>query len=570
MPQRIVVSQDGQVSVIETGPIGPVGPTGVADPEAVEAAINAAVAGAVTEAVADAINTADLVDSDDLRLSNERVPTDVSVTSAKVSPSLKDPAGTTAGLRTLGLGPNQAAPGDALLTEYLRAAGAEAALGTRIDGFRPDLISTIPNPAYFAHRGGALVGPENTLEAMRVAVAGQCDGIELDVQPLADGGLGVMHDATIDRTTTETGTVAEQTSMSWLTLNAADPTGTVPWNGRVVPPPLLDQVISEFGAKQLLMIEPKDAANVTQIADMCDQAALQGSAILQASTTAMVTAIKARGYKCYRYWGNTVSGAELTEAIAAGADSLGCNGAGSSDATITTLVATGKPVFCFDATRRTVRDRLLGLGVHGFLTDQPTYLRSNIAMRKRDSWYQGVYGHGLAQAVNIAWPTITGGALRVDHTATQFVCVGEVSPIANAAGTYTIDVDVMWESAVPASGGISLGVYDTDRGIINESALYGTGWYFNFRTNGQLGLYKATAPSTGTVITGFPNTAAPVTGAWSHMQLVVTATTVKGRRTDGTPTDTPVATDGTQRGGYVHLGKHGAGTVQFRNLVITP
>jgi glycerophosphoryl diester phosphodiesterase len=45
-----------------------------------------------------------------------------------------------------------------------------------------------------AHRGGAALRPENTLEAFRHAIALGCDGAELDVQLSADGVVVVHHD----------------------------------------------------------------------------------------------------------------------------------------------------------------------------------------------------------------------------------------------------------------------------------------------------------------------------------------------------------------------------------------
>src|SRR3954466_6817114 len=45
-----------------------------------------------------------------------------------------------------------------------------------------------------AHRGGALLMPENTREAFADALARGCDGVELDVQLTRDGVVVVHHD----------------------------------------------------------------------------------------------------------------------------------------------------------------------------------------------------------------------------------------------------------------------------------------------------------------------------------------------------------------------------------------
>jgi glycerophosphoryl diester phosphodiesterase len=65
-----------------------------------------------------------------------------------------------------------------------------------------------PRPLVFAHRGGAALAPENTLEAFERAVALGVDGIELDVRASSDGRVVVHHDATLDRTTPLRGPVS--------------------------------------------------------------------------------------------------------------------------------------------------------------------------------------------------------------------------------------------------------------------------------------------------------------------------------------------------------------------------
>src|SRR5690606_12064194 len=62
-------------------------------------------------------------------------------------------------------------------------------------------FSDLQEPIYIAHRGGANIFPENTLEAYEGCISMGVNIIELDVQQLADGALAIMHDTTMDRTT---------------------------------------------------------------------------------------------------------------------------------------------------------------------------------------------------------------------------------------------------------------------------------------------------------------------------------------------------------------------------------
>lgn len=66
-------------------------------------------------------------------------------------------------------------------------------------------------PLSVAHRGHSIAYPENTLEAYRKAIELGVDGIECDVNITRDGTLVMMHDTTLDRTTTGTGLVSAST-----------------------------------------------------------------------------------------------------------------------------------------------------------------------------------------------------------------------------------------------------------------------------------------------------------------------------------------------------------------------
>ena len=63
----------------------------------------------------------------------------------------------------------------------------------------------------FAHRGASGYAPENTLQAFAMAQEQGADGIELDVQLTKDGEVVVIHDETIDRTSTGKGYVRDYT-----------------------------------------------------------------------------------------------------------------------------------------------------------------------------------------------------------------------------------------------------------------------------------------------------------------------------------------------------------------------
>lgn len=63
----------------------------------------------------------------------------------------------------------------------------------------------------WAHRGASAAAPENTMEAFSLAAQMGADGIELDIQLSADGEVVVLHDETVDRTSSGSGRVCDLT-----------------------------------------------------------------------------------------------------------------------------------------------------------------------------------------------------------------------------------------------------------------------------------------------------------------------------------------------------------------------
>lgn len=79
-------------------------------------------------------------------------------------------------------------------------------------------------PQVAAHRGGAALWPENSLRAFRGALALGVDFLETDLHLTADGEVVVLHDATLERTTTGAGPVRDRTlaALGPVRLRGAD------------------------------------------------------------------------------------------------------------------------------------------------------------------------------------------------------------------------------------------------------------------------------------------------------------------------------------------------------------
>jgi len=119
-------------------------------------------------------------------------------------------------------------------------------------------LNTLPGrPLLIGHRGYPARFPENTLAAFFGAMDAGCDMIELDVTLTADRKVVVIHDDTLDRTTSGEGPVRERTLAEIRSLDAGSWFAPRFNTERV---PLLAEVIAATAGRCMLNIEIKESA----------------------------------------------------------------------------------------------------------------------------------------------------------------------------------------------------------------------------------------------------------------------------------------------------------------------
>ena len=137
-------------------------------------------------------------------------------------------------------------------------------------------------PRLFAHRGASGEAPENTLAAFRRAVALGIEYIELDVHLSRDGHVVVIHDATLERTTSGDGKVQEQTLVQLQQWDAGyrfSPDGgeTFPFRATGVTVPTLAEVFQQCpGVKFTVEIKQQEPAieeHVIAVIHACEREA---------------------------------------------------------------------------------------------------------------------------------------------------------------------------------------------------------------------------------------------------------------------------------------------------------
>ena len=77
------------------------------------------------------------------------------------------------------------------------------------------------------HRGGASIGPENTLACYRKGIQAGADMIEIDIHLTKDGQIIICHDESINRTTNGRGKIREMTFDEIRQYRALDADGNL-------------------------------------------------------------------------------------------------------------------------------------------------------------------------------------------------------------------------------------------------------------------------------------------------------------------------------------------------------
>ena len=113
-------------------------------------------------------------------------------------------------------------------------------------------MKTWPYPRLFAHRGGGSLAPENTLAAVKLGQSLGYRAHEFDVKLTKDNVAMLLHDETLERTTSGRGRAADFT---WKELAALDAGG---WHS----PAFRGERLASFEAVARQLIANGDMANV--------------------------------------------------------------------------------------------------------------------------------------------------------------------------------------------------------------------------------------------------------------------------------------------------------------------
>lgn len=132
-------------------------------------------------------------------------------------------------------------------------------------------------PLVSAHRGGPMPGyPENALETFENATKLGANFVEMDMALTADGVIVLMHDTTLDRTTTCTGLLISITYDDLLNCYLVDN------DGKVTPfkVPTLKDTLLWVGGKVVLKLDFKKGVSYARVVEAVRHAGAQNNVML--------------------------------------------------------------------------------------------------------------------------------------------------------------------------------------------------------------------------------------------------------------------------------------------------
>lgn len=247
------------------------------------------------------------------------------------------------------------------------------------------------NPFAFAHRGGALRWPENTLLAFRAAADLGYGHIETDVHETADGHFVLFHDPTLDRTTNGRGPIRDLTLSELKKLDAAyqfTRDGAQPYRGQGVQVPTLEEALSMDPALRYnLEIKPNDPGFAYRLWEFIAHHGIEDRVLVASEHDDVVAAFRMRsqgrvatspGFReALRFWGHVLAGTSRFSTFAF--DALQVPPVFHrlpvvTDRFVSTAHRHGIQVHVWTINDPDEMRRLYGLGVDAVMTDVPDVL----------------------------------------------------------------------------------------------------------------------------------------------------------------------------------------------------
>lgn len=224
------------------------------------------------------------------------------------------------------------------------------------------------------HRGAAAYKPENTLPAFEEGIACKAAAVECDIHLSKDGEMVVMHDATLDRTTSLKGKISET---PWEVMKAAGV-------------PSLPDLTRTTKDRVVLIVEIKSGEGIEQkMVDHLNAEKMRDQTIVFSFGAEHIAKVEEIDPRFYSVWliGKSLKTedyeATLAEAKRIGASGIGLAYTNAAPEFVKMAQDRKMPVFVWTVPPGPEVDKLKAMKVNFIITNHPRDVREQLAASSR-------------------------------------------------------------------------------------------------------------------------------------------------------------------------------------------
>lgn len=388
-------------------------------------------------------------------------------------------------------------------------------------------VDRLPGPYVFGHRGGRYRYPEHSMDGYRAASA---DGfhVDVDLQITSDGTLVCIHDSTLNRTMYGTGNVSSISAANWdlMQIRPPKPGGN---QGRSV---RWEQVLNEFGGRDIISIEVKDPSTTQQVITSIVSRGLQRGVIASSFTYSVCLQLAAAGICTMYLTTAATSDQSFTSLRSAGIEFWGPS-SGVTAASVSAAHAANVKVVPYTIDDPVLATALLSQGCDGYYSDDPWYATGLYSRKTSDpygtripwpGWLEGGAGSSIFSFMNTG-----GNELAFTNPGATQSLTQRWAPDFMGSVTVTATIRYGYDfSGTDRWGGFYVGT--TPNGVYVEGNVPGeNGYAVLLRKNGVIDIYKVTDGVSARAVPQFPTTAL---SAITPIMLKMTPTNITLTRLD--------------------------------------
>lgn len=429
----------------------------------------------------------------------------------------------------------------------------------------PGGLSTLPTPWVIAHRGGPLLWPESTMEAYRASTASGNPFVEVDCHLLkGEQSIGVMHDASLERTANEKKYVGQLTAREWKQLRIDGHKLLGPGWGSYEAP-FFDEILATFGNKKIIFAEAKDGRSGTAIVSLLHRYGISNDhVVVNAFQESQLKAARSAGYLTCLNMGDLTRPVDALRKAGYWAVLIPYAGPEKTADYIRQLKVAGIKALSL-ADRQSERDELVRCGIDGFYTDDPLYLdgsgsyRVNADPYATQRWAAGMLAAQPGGRGQFTAPNKWGVDASSENT--YLGCLqGWMCPIGGklVAPAWTLEISITFGRRLQDGRWASVGVFTTDAALNNDLAPARVLFGYNllFYNTGGMALYRYDGiPGRSPTLLKEARGPAIAEGETVRYRIAVADGQITAERVDGKAS--LIMEDKAYRGAYVTLGAKG-------------